>query len=409
MASKPKPHGNGWRTQWVLKDSNPRRMQYGTVSTEDDCWKLKAWIEGKGHRFPGDHPDIVEHKLYLAEQPASSAKTFGQYADGYIKRRVNAREDTRDGYRKLLRRMPELCSLPLHEVTLDRVEVFLVDMQTGKTVTGRKYAVNTRRETGGFIRSVMLEAEQRRAVEVAPGQSLRPLALPTKTRLREQRFLTREEYAIIRAAAYDQQTLDINDLMVLTGMRIGEVLPLEKGQWERTEVGGFLDINRHVVRTKEKIAPGTKASRRAEGRSIWINECGAQIFDRLIEKSSGDLLVPAPEGDVWIYARWMDRRWRPSIMRSLGLGYDPSKKGLPTPHDLRHTHVDWCLQNGEDIYGIQGRLGHSSISMTIDQYGPRYKRWKPRVNRDPRAYERLTLPDPDAGTGASLWLPDSRN
>ena len=46
--------------------------------------------------------------------------------------------------------------------------------------------------------------------------------------------------------------------------------------------------------------------------------------------------------------------------------------GLPTAmrfHDLRHTHVAMLIAQGEHPKTIQTRLGHASITTTLDTYG----------------------------------------
>ena len=40
-----------------------------------------------------------------------------------------------------------------------------------------------------------------------------------------------------------------------------------------------------------------------------------------------------------------------------------------TPHDMRHTCVALLVQLGAHPKAIQEWLGHSSITMTLDQYG----------------------------------------
>lgn len=37
-------------------------------------------------------------------------------------------------------------------------------------------------------------------------------------------------------------------------------------------------------------------------------------------------------------------------------------------HDLRHSHASWLFQNGVNIKAISQRLGHSSVSITLDTY-----------------------------------------
>jgi integrase len=38
-------------------------------------------------------------------------------------------------------------------------------------------------------------------------------------------------------------------------------------------------------------------------------------------------------------------------------------------HDLRHTHAAWLIAEGRPLPSIQARLGHESITTTIDRYG----------------------------------------
>ena len=54
------------------------------------------------------------------------------------------------------------------------------------------------------------------------------------------------------------------------------------------------------------------------------------------------------------------------------------KAGLEhvTPHDLRHFHASVLLQNGQNPVLVSKRLGHSSVSMTLDIYGHLLPGWQ---------------------------------
>ncbi|MFH8747490.1 tyrosine-type recombinase/integrase [Streptomyces rimosus] len=41
----------------------------------------------------------------------------------------------------------------------------------------------------------------------------------------------------------------------------------------------------------------------------------------------------------------------------------------PRIHDLRHTHAPWLIADKVRLPVIQGRLGHESITTTVDRYG----------------------------------------
>ena len=43
-------------------------------------------------------------------------------------------------------------------------------------------------------------------------------------------------------------------------------------------------------------------------------------------------------------------------------------------HDLRHTCASLCIALGPHLKAIQERLGHSSITVTLDRYGHLFPR-----------------------------------
>jgi integrase len=55
------------------------------------------------------------------------------------------------------------------------------------------------------------------------------------------------------------------------------------------------------------------------------------------------------------------RVWLPAVQASVG---EPMRF-----HDLRYTHVAMLIAQGEHPKTIQARLGHRSISTTLDTYG----------------------------------------
>lgn len=92
----------------------------------------------------------------------------------------------------------------------------------------------------------------------------------------------------------------------------------------------------------------------------------------LVEQLQGQLderAQPGPDGLVFVtkeaemLRRGKFRRtyWLPAVRRA---GLD----GLRF-HDLRHTAVALAIANGAHAKAIQARMGHSSVSITLDRYG----------------------------------------
>ena len=79
-------------------------------------------------------------------------------------------------------------------------------------------------------------------------------------------------------------------------------------------------------------------------------------------------VIPPVNGFVWTTNRGdvlrrgsFSRIWRTAVGKSVGF---PCRL-----HDLRHTHAAWLIAAGEHPKTIQQRLGHGSITVTLDRYG----------------------------------------
>lgn len=73
------------------------------------------------------------------------------------------------------------------------------------------------------------------------------------------------------------------------------------------------------------------------------------------------MVFAAPEGGFVRFASWRRRYWYPAVREA---GLEPLRF-----HDLRHTHAALLVAQGEHPKVIQSRLGHTSISTTLDTYG----------------------------------------
>lgn len=78
-------------------------------------------------------------------------------------------------------------------------------------------------------------------------------------------------------------------------------------------------------------------------------------------------------GHLW-HGAFMARAWLPSLRKAMDadecrrVGLEPLKR-TPTIHSLRHTHASWLIAQGIPLPYIQARLGHESITTTVNTYG----------------------------------------
>lgn len=86
---------------------------------------------------------------------------------------------------------------------------------------------------------------------------------------------------------------------------------------------------------------------------------------RMAGKKPEDLIFETPRGKSWRHDNFWRRRWVPAVEAAIAKGL--TKR--PRIHDLRHTHVAWLIAARIPLPAIQARLGHESITTTVDRYG----------------------------------------
>ena len=208
---------------------------------------------------------------------------------------------------------------------------------------------------------------------------------PKRSRIRQSqadlRFLTEAELATAaRVAGADGDLLTV---AVGTGLRFGEVTALwvsdvdlvhrtirinkawkRDGENDVQETPSWLRKSlqaKHQMRGHHLGNPKTPKSR----RTVTISSEIARLLSRLVEgKAADDFVFVTPTGRPIHNADFYERVWYPLMKKLPEAGVPPFRF-----HDLRHTHVAWLVAGGAPLPHIQARLGHESITTTIDTYG----------------------------------------
>jgi integrase len=103
---------------------------------------------------------------------------------------------------------------------------------------------------------------------------------------------------------------------------------------------------------------------------------------KLASPSTDGLVFPGRNGRPLTHGAILRFHWHPAQRRA-GLVVTDAE-GKPSPkygglHALRHFFASWCINRVRDgglelpLKTVQGRLGHSSITMTADTYGHLFK------------------------------------
>ncbi|MGH9185340.1 MAG: site-specific integrase [Acidimicrobiales bacterium] len=177
----------------------------------------------------------------------------------------------------------------------------------------------------------------------------------------EMVFLTAEKLEIL-ATSIDGRYATLVRLAAYTGMRAGEICALRVGR-----VG--LDAGRIIVAESVTEVPGHglyfSEPKTYERRSVTlpgflVDELTAHLENRPDDPTA--FVFTSPDGAVLNHKNFYRRMFKPAVVAA----------GLPAHmrfHDLRHTCAALCIALGAHPKAIQERLGHSSITVTLDRYG----------------------------------------
>lgn len=288
--------------------------------------------------------------------PARAAESFRSVAAAWLQSRRNVAESTLARDESYLRNLilPHLGGLELREVTVEVLDdwVQVLDEVEGK-------APATTRKAFQIVGAILDRAVKLRKLPANPARVGEAIALPA-VMTAEMRFMDPGEVEQLADAVPTRfRTLILT--AAYTGLRWGELAGLRAKR---------LDLHERRLTVVESLAevkghhtfkpPKTPASRRTVALPRFLaDELGEHLS---AWPAVGDGLVfTDPEGGPIRRTNFRRRVWLPAVAATVG---EPCRF-----HDLRHTHASWLIAQGEHPKTIQSRLGHASISITLDRYG----------------------------------------
>lgn len=177
----------------------------------------------------------------------------------------------------------------------------------------------------------------------------------------EMTFLTWEE-SVALAEATKERFRAMVYLAVDSGMRWSELVGLRRAR---------LDVRRGKVRVTDQLVrleagewlrkePKTAASFRSISISPVTAELLADHLERFSNPGPDGLVFPNGAGNPIIQSSFHTHFWKPA----------KAEAGVECRfHDLRHTSVALAIAEGAHPKAIQSRMGHATISITLDRYG----------------------------------------
>ena len=374
------------RVKWRLGGSRDGAIQLEVFSAGTDAQNLaradgfKKMVDAAGQRWPAGWVKGEGFVRPVGEaDPLTEPPRFVDIGEEYVRQIVDLSPGQRKRYLGHLRVLEEtrirgslIFTKPVTAITEADLKDWLIDWDR---------SLKTKANYHGLIYGVFGYAVKRGWLSANPAVGTAPRMSRVKQSRPELRFLTERE--LQRAVELAGPYADLLTVAVGTGMRFGELgalwvsdVDLERrtirinkawkrnGEDDATDVPGWLAKllkRKHTMRDHHLGVPKTTKSR----RTITISPALVAVLRKRIEgKAADDFVFVSNAGYPLHNGDFSTHVWR-KLMTAL----ETEGIGRFRFHDLRHTHVAWLIAGGAPLPHIQARLGHESITTTIDTYG----------------------------------------
>lgn len=333
MASIHQTEFGTWRVVW----RDPRgRSQSKTFPLNQQARDWVIEVEGR-----------KRHGTYTP--PAAGRTKFGDWAKVVMRRRRKIRDSTRARDESYLRSLvlPTFGDLPLDSVDPHEVEMWVSSMEeTHAPATVRKAYQLAALVFKAAVTADMIGRSPCRGVDLPP--------LPH----REMRFLDSDELTALVDAIGRDRALVLT--AAYTGLRWGELAALEVGADGLDLLRRRIRVTRILTEVSGRLKVGPPKTN-ASKRTVILPRFLVDELAYHLEDGAKPRVFAAPDGGALRRTNWQPRTWIPAVRASVGL---PLRF-----HDLRHTHAAMLIAQGTHPKVIQARLGHASITTTLNTYG----------------------------------------
>jgi len=327
--------------KWQARYYDPRGRRIGkTFDRKTDARAFLAAIK----------TDIVRGTWI---EPTRAALPLDDWARQWWDGKLNLRRSTQATDEGCLRNhiLPEFGDTPIGRISRADVQAWV------RVMTEAGIGPDTVRRSSRILKAILGEAVEARMISESP---CRRISLPRLTQ-REQRYLTAEEVEQLVAATDDRYQALVCSAAYL-GCRWGELAGLKRQNLDLVRrqvriVGTLEEVGGQPMRYMEETK--TRTSRRALSLPGFLVEL---LKEHLAEAPAGEFVFLGPQGG-WLRRSVFRRSWFKPALVAAGLDEDLRF------HDLRHTAAGLLIAQGAHLKEIQARLGHASITTTLNVYG----------------------------------------
>lgn len=319
----------------------------------------------------------LRRTLQLSGRPApvSGVDTLDEFALAYFtaKAPVLAPDTIRNRDEDYCARIaPVLGTLPLTEITRERVELWLAELV--KRASSRRMVV----QTVGTLRVLLATAAEWGRIPSNPASRLTLPAPQTEAEQAVERVLDATQLESLFAAAGSLRTETMLRVAGEAGLRRGEVAGLK---WPDVDLPGRrLSVRRSIVQERASAdSPMRKIERTTKGRRARKVAITDALAARLGEWYASAVVAggATADGFVWpgrdggpMHDRSLARALERTLFRAGLVAHNRNGEPTPlvTPHGLRHTCASVMLARGVPLIVVSRQLGHANPNITATIY-----------------------------------------
>lgn len=324
--------------------------------------------------------DAIKARRRQEEFRTDGAPRLDAYAQQWLEgRRLAA--STVQGYRRIIRNhiTPHLGSLRVDKITATRIARHYRDLeQHGRVDSGHEgepLSANSVNKVHVVLGAILDAAVDDGFLQQNPAKKSRVVNAPTGRDIRAERPEIRtwsgselRDFLAWDRDLFNDELFPLWRTIAFTGMRRSEALAL---RWSDVDFqSNRVSVRRAVDTAKRGM---TKKTKTGSARVIELDATTAQTLKawralrgtvHLDYARPNGIVFGNDEGEIRS-PNEISRRWRLRVRKA-----QDALPELPTItlHELRHTHATLMLQNGENPKIVQERLGHSTISTTMNIY-----------------------------------------
>lgn len=345
-----------------------RRAWYGPFETEEEAQK-------KRHEVERD----MEEQTYVAPKKVTVKSFLEDWTEG-----VQLRPSTVESYKRNLAKhvIPELGHLKLQSLTTSHLNKLYRKLEKSGRLDERHHGEALSPRTVRYVHTIiscaLRDAKKQRLIKVNVAHDADPpTAKMAKEAAPEMRTWSAAELNRFLAFTKGDRYEPAWTFLATTGMRRGEALGLRWSDLKLDSSPATATIRRAAIvighrREGGKTKTGQHRLIELDAHTVLaLNAWKArQASERLLVgpgyESSEDLIFTLPDGRGYHPERFSREFERKQATHNR---LNPAK---PLPrlrlHDLRHTWATLALAAGVHPKVVQERLGHTTISTTMDTY-----------------------------------------